>query len=167
MRPIRILALLVILSAPALAQEATDRTILVSGKDGNVLTQIHHQDDIPLRLTDQLGQSFALRAADPAEGFIELIDDRGESVVLGRDAGVWAKRLHNQETKNLITTIIFQVAKGIAIVVALLILRAIIKSIGEGVESEQSRAELLKQIGELEIKLADKEVEMARLSRAH
>ena len=41
-----------------------------------------------------------------------------------------------QENKDLIKTIIFNVAKGIAIIVALLVLRAIIKAIGRGTKLE-------------------------------
>jgi hypothetical protein len=82
-----LIVLVFCLSQPLFAQEPTERTILVAGQDGKVLTQLQFGDETPIRLTDQLGQSFALRAAGPAEGFIELVDDKGKSVVLGRDAG--------------------------------------------------------------------------------
>ena len=64
------------------------------------------------------------------------------------------------------------VAKGIAVIVALLVLRAIIGAIGRGVakdeaEEELSRTHLLKRVGELEAELADLEVEMAKSSRAN
>ena len=51
-----------------------------------------------------------------------------------------AKEQQDEETKELIMTIVFQVAKGIAIVVALLILRAIIGAIGRGVAREEEIA---------------------------
>jgi flagellar M-ring protein FliF len=51
-----------------------------------------------------------------------------------------AKEQADEETKELIMTIVFQVAKGIAIVVALLILRAIIGAIGRGVAREEEIA---------------------------
>ena len=51
-----------------------------------------------------------------------------------------AKEKADEETKELIMTIVFQVAKGIAIVVALLILRAIIGAIGRGVAREEEIA---------------------------
>jgi hypothetical protein len=147
-----VLALL-LLCGTALSQEPTDRTILVADKNGEVLTQIRFGDDIPLRLTDQLGQSYALRAADPAKGFVELVDEQGLVVVIGKDSGDWQKRLKDDEKKELIMTIVFQVAKGIAIVVALLILRAIIKSIGKDVEGGFDRTKLLVRVTELEEEL--------------
>ncbi|MEE2754694.1 MAG: flagellar basal-body MS-ring/collar protein FliF [Candidatus Latescibacterota bacterium] len=51
-----------------------------------------------------------------------------------------AKEQSDEETKELILTIVFQVAKGIAIVIALLILRAIIGAIGRGVAREEEIA---------------------------
>ena len=50
-------------------------------------------------------------------------------------------------------TIVFQVAKGIAIVVALLILRAIVNSIGKDTEGVFERAKLLVKVTELEEEL--------------
>ena len=161
--------LVILLSQAVTSQEPTERIILVAGPDGNVIAQLRAGDEIPLRLTDQLGRSIAIRAADPTEGFIEVIDDVGNAAVLGKDAGVWAERLATEETKGLITTIIFQVAKGIAIIVAILVLKSIIEAIGRGVEEEAggpSRTELLKRVGELEAELADLEVAMTRLSRS-
>ncbi|HAA77468.1 TPA: flagellar M-ring protein FliF [Candidatus Latescibacteria bacterium] len=51
-----------------------------------------------------------------------------------------AKELQDEETKELIMTVVWQVAKAIAIVVALLILRAIIGAIGRGVAREEEIA---------------------------
>jgi flagellar M-ring protein FliF len=51
-----------------------------------------------------------------------------------------AKEQADEETEELIMTIVFQVGKGIAIVVALLILRAIIGAIGRGVAREEEIA---------------------------
>ena len=51
-----------------------------------------------------------------------------------------AKQKSDEETEELIMTIVLQVAKGIAIVVALLILRAIIGAIGRGVAREEEIA---------------------------
>ncbi len=51
-----------------------------------------------------------------------------------------AQEQQDEETQELIMTIVFQVAKGIAIVVALLILRAIIGAIGRGVAREEEIA---------------------------
>jgi flagellar biosynthesis/type III secretory pathway M-ring protein FliF/YscJ len=51
-----------------------------------------------------------------------------------------AKQQADEETEELVMTILFQVAKGIAIVVALLILRAIIGAIGRGVAREEEIA---------------------------
>lgn len=51
-----------------------------------------------------------------------------------------AKEQQDEETKELVMTIVFQVAKGIAIVAALLILRAIIGAIGRGVAREEEIA---------------------------
>ena len=51
-----------------------------------------------------------------------------------------AQEQQDEETQELIMTIVFQVAKGIAIVVALLIQRAIIGAIGRGVAREEEIA---------------------------
>lgn len=51
-----------------------------------------------------------------------------------------AKELQDEETEELIWSILMQVGKGIAIVVALLILRAIIGAIGRGVAREEEIA---------------------------
>ena len=101
-------------------------------------------------MTDQLGQSYALRAADPAKGFVELMNEDGLTVVIGKDSGDWQERLKEDEKEALIMTIVFQVAKGIAIVVALLILRSIINSIGKDSEGAFEQAKLLVQVTELE-----------------
>ena len=142
-----------VVCGPAVSQEPTDRTILVADQNGEVLTQIRFGDNTPLRLTDQLGQSYSLRAADPAKGFVELVNENGLAFVIGKDSGDWQKKLKDDETKELITTIVFQVAKGIAVVVALLILRAIIKSIGKDVEGGFDRTKLLVRVTELEEEL--------------
>ena len=46
--------------------------------------------------------------------------------------------LQKEERDELITSIVLNVAKGIAIVIALLVLRAIIGSIGKGVRAESA-----------------------------
>ena len=141
------------------SQEPTDRTILVADKNGEVLTQIRYGDDTPLRLTDQLGQSYAQRAADPAKGFVELVDEQGLVVVIGKDSGDWQKRLKEDETEELVMTIVFQVAKVIAIVVALMILRAVVNSIGKDTEGVFERAKLPVKVTELEEGLEKLKVE--------
>jgi hypothetical protein len=68
----------------------------------------------------------------------------------------WVESLKRQDTKHLVQVIVLNVAKGIAIVVALLILRWIIKQIGEG-EGESSAACLQIRVYELELELAKRQ----------
>ena len=170
MRIRAILPLLVFLfSGSVSSQEPVERTILVAGPDGGVIAELRSSDAKLIRLTDQLGQSIALRPADPAKGFIEVLDTTGQSVVVGKDIGEWSAILEGEETKHLIRVIVLNVTKGIAIIVALLILRSIIGAIGRGVENETElgRTQLLKRVGELEAELADLEVEMAKSARTN
>lgn len=161
------IALLTVLSLPVAGQTTTERTILIADGQGNLLTTLKQDDRTGIRLTDQVGQSIALRAADdPAEGFIEIVDEKGRVTVFGTSAPTWMESVDQRETKDLITTIILQVSKGVAIIVALLILRQIVGSIGKGVEEGSSRAELLKRVCELEAELADLEVAQARKGTA-
>jgi hypothetical protein len=167
-----LLSILLFACVPTVAQESVERAILVAGPDGNVVAELRSGDDQSIRLSDQLGQSIALKPADPTEGFIEVIDASGQSVVLGKDIGEWSAKLEGEETKHLVKVIVFNVAKGIAVIVALLVVRSIIGAIGRGVAEEeekegQSRTMLLKRVGELEAELADLEVEMARSARGN
>tara|TARA_Y100001934_G_C12200349_1_gene700874 strand:+ start:456 stop:956 length:501 start_codon:yes stop_codon:yes gene_type:complete len=166
MRPFLTLILIV---GSLTSTHAQERTLLVVGPGGSVLTELKSNESTSIRLTDQLGQSVALSAADPAKGFVRVLDGNGKAVVLGQDIQSWSAKLEGEETKHLIQVIVFNVAKGIAIIVALLILRAIIAAIGKGVaeEEEKSRAHLLKEIGELEAELADKEIELAKAARGN
>jgi len=88
-----------------------------------------------------------LQFSNLVRGALGMDDSRGDRLEVSRfvfaiqDLRVVAEKKRKEEERNeLITTIVINVAKGIAIIIALLVLRAIIGAIGRGVAREEEIA---------------------------
>ncbi len=147
--------LILCLVSPLVAQDSTDRIIQVVNQDGTHLVELRSREGTTIRLTDQFDQSISLNAAAPQNGIIELINDQGVSVFYGKNIDAWAEQIEDRETRRLVQDIVLNVSKGIAIVIALLVLRSIVRSIGKNVRGERNAADLQQRIYELEAELAN------------
>lgn len=108
----------------------------------------------PDATTDPEEPVYRQRTAEEMEQFGNLVrgalgmdDNRGDRLEVTRfvfaiqDLRVVAEKKRKEEERNeLITTIVINVAKAIAIIIALLVLRAIIGAIGRGVAREEEIA---------------------------
>jgi flagellar M-ring protein FliF len=88
-----------------------------------------------------------LQFSNLVRGALGMDDSRGDRLEVSRfvfaiqDLRVVAeKKKQEEERDELITTIVINVAKGVAIIIALLVLRAIIGAIGRGVAREEEIA---------------------------